>query len=77
MPTGFDPIEDLKITSDPQGATVYIDGKKVGETPLNLQGPRKGKQVLKVAKLGYREIVRTLTLPHRSQKIFITLEKIE
>ncbi len=28
---------NLFITSDPPGATVYMDGEKVGETPLKIQ----------------------------------------
>ena len=32
--------DDLKITSNPSGATVEMDGVIVGTTPYNLQGSR-------------------------------------
>ncbi|GAB7025173.1 PEGA domain-containing protein [Geotalea toluenoxydans] len=30
-------VKDMVITSEPSGATVFLDGDKVGETPLKVQ----------------------------------------
>lgn len=30
-------IKDMVITSEPSGATVFLDGDKIGETPLKVQ----------------------------------------
>ena len=43
----------LKVTSEPRGATVSMDGKAVGTTPLELSSVIPGMKTLKVAKQGY------------------------
>jgi len=40
----------LKVDSEPQGATVYLDGVRIGNTPLNKENVRAGKYVLRVEK---------------------------
>ncbi len=45
-----------KITSYPDGAAVYIDGKHVGVTPKTVQNLPAGEHVLKVEKEGYAVI---------------------
>jgi hypothetical protein len=30
-------VKDMLITSEPSGATVFLDGDKIGETPLKVQ----------------------------------------
>jgi hypothetical protein len=54
---------DLLISSDPAGATVYMDGDKIGETPLKIQTfftwnndhPYESllRRVIQVTKAGY------------------------
>ncbi len=43
----------LDIRSEPSGGTVYIDQKKMGETPLLFPGIRTGQHVVRVIKDGY------------------------
>lgn len=43
----------LKVTSDPSGATVYLNGKTVGETPLLLDDTSAGTVALKLRKRRY------------------------
>ncbi len=69
----FDTLEDLKITSDPVGADVYLNGELKGTTPLNLAGLRGGTHRLKITKKGYQTIMRDVRLPHKAQKLFVRL----
>lgn len=41
---------DLKVESQPSGATVLIDGKKVGETPYQIAEIKKGKHNIEIRK---------------------------
>lgn len=43
----------LKVTSEPSGATVYLNGKTVGETPLFLDDTSPGTVALKLRKRRY------------------------
>ena len=71
--TSFDTLEDLKITSNPLDAEVYLNGKLQGKTPLNLAGLKGGTHRLKITKKGYHPVMRDVRLPHKSQKLFIRL----
>jgi hypothetical protein len=55
------PIE-LAITSTPDGATVRIDGRTIGTTPLAASVRADRKLKLTVAKRGYKPITKRLTL---------------
>lgn len=46
------------ITSDPEGATVYLDGKQVGVTPLELEGIEPGMHQVGVQAPGHALLVR-------------------
>lgn len=71
--SSFDTLEDLKITSDPIGAEVCINGELKGKTPLNIAGLKGGTHRLKITKKGYQPIMRDVRLPHKSQKLFVRL----
>ncbi len=43
----------LSVTANVQGATVYLDGKAVGEVPYRLEGVEPGAYEIRVAKEGY------------------------
>jgi hypothetical protein len=44
----------LNITSDPSGAEVYVDGRKlVGRTPMAVSGLPAGDHVVGIALAGY------------------------
>ena len=45
----------LVVTSDPSGATVSVDGKRKGQTPLRLDHARTGERVVRVTRKGYED----------------------
>ena len=45
----------LSVTSDPAGATVYVDGRLAGHTPLKLEAVTVGDHRVRVVKAGYLE----------------------
>jgi len=53
----FQPKGSLQITAEPgeEQVTIYIDGEKKGETPLEVKRLDIGKHTLKVFKEGYKE----------------------
>jgi hypothetical protein len=52
----------VAIRSEPPGASVYLDGERVGETPVEIKYTWYGTRELIVEKRGYREIRRELPL---------------
>jgi hypothetical protein len=54
----------LKVTTSPEGATVVIDGKKVGETPFVGKVEKGREAVLKVRKR-----------KHKPRKIKVTFDQ--
>lgn len=46
----------LIINSEPQGAVVYVDGNKVGETPVEMKFVYYGTRKIVVEKAGYKNI---------------------
>jgi|GEM_PF-1551870 len=52
----------LQVTSDPYGATVYLDGNPVGKTPLTLSDLESGERTLTISKEGYESISQPVRL---------------
>lgn len=46
---------ELRVTSEPEGAQVFMDGQRVGTTPLHLEQVRAGAHVLSVHRPGFRD----------------------
>lgn len=46
-------VGELKVNSKPPGAIVYLDGKKVGETPVTLSKVKLGRHQIRILKEGY------------------------
>lgn len=46
----------LLVRSEPEGATVYLDGERVGETPVDIPYTWYGTRELVLEKRGFREI---------------------
>jgi len=44
----------LVVDSRPRGAAVFVDGRRVGRTPLNLNGVRAGSHAVRLEREGYR-----------------------
>jgi hypothetical protein len=58
----------LSITSDPAGATVYVDGEVVGQTPLTVDQLPAGDHRVKIVKAGYLENGRVVTVASGQSK---------
>jgi len=58
----------LSISSEPRGAEVYIDGVKVGITPLNKFSTKPGTHTIKLAKEGYLESDATIDIKEKESK---------
>lgn len=71
--------EGFIVTSDPDGATVSIDGNMRGITPLSLRNIDEGTHVLSVAKEGYleRSVTNLKITAGRLVTIAITLPKAQ
>ncbi len=52
-PTAGPSTGSLSVTANVEGATVYLDGKAVGEVPYRLEGVEPGAYKIRVTKDGY------------------------
>ncbi|TFB09771.1 PEGA domain-containing protein [Candidatus Marinimicrobia bacterium MT.SAG.3] len=69
-------LASLTLASVPIGATVYIDGIKLGLTPTTLDEVRTGKHDLKFTKNGYLEYEKDITIePGESKVVTVKLER--
>jgi hypothetical protein len=55
-------VGSLLVESEPAGASVYIDGRLAGQTPLTLQAIAAGAHRVRVVRLGYLENSRLVTV---------------
>jgi PEGA domain-containing protein len=55
-------VGSLSIESEPAGASVYIDGRLAGETPLTVETLRPGVHRVRLVRLGYLENSRLVTV---------------
>lgn len=68
-------MPQLKITSDPTGAEIEIDGEFIGNTPTTVAA-KLGKVTVRVKKAGFEPWERTLTL-HPSDKRTLNAEMVK
>lgn len=67
---------DVEISSNPSGATLYVDGKKVGVTPQKLEGVLVGIHEIRLEFEGYAPLRATITVDESTlQKRSFTLKK--
>ena len=67
-------VGGLAVSSDPGGATVYVDGQFVGQTPLTLQRLQAGDHRVRIVKDGYLENARVVTVsPGKASSLQIRL----
>ena len=52
------PRADLKVTSEPSGAQVFVDGDYIGVAPLTVPGLAVGEHYVTLKKLGYKRGLR-------------------
>lgn len=55
-------VGGLSIKTEPQGATVYIDGKNYGLTPLDVYDIEVGKHEILITKEGYKSIIKEVEI---------------
>jgi len=51
----------IPLVSEPQGAEVYLDGNRVGITPMNVSIDNGKSQVVTFKKAGYKDVTCQLT----------------
>jgi hypothetical protein len=51
----------LSISTNPSGASVYLDGNYKGETPTNISKVVVGNHTIKLTKFGYDDVIRTVS----------------
>ncbi len=59
----------VKIISQPSGADLYVDGKKVGQTPKFLKLEVGKEHAIRILKPGYKPIERTFVIPKKGPVI--------
>jgi eukaryotic-like serine/threonine-protein kinase len=65
----------LAVETDPAGATVLLDGKVIGTSPLDLKLPRgTGKVHVEIRHANYETLVRDL-VPDKDQRVVVALAK--
>jgi len=70
-------IGEINIQTQPQGASVWVDGERVGESPLRLEG-LTGKVIVRISKNGYKPILEHVrTRFDRAQILTFLLEPNE
>jgi PEGA domain len=52
----------LSIATVPDNATVFVDGRELGVSPLHVNGIPAGDHRLRIVKNGYRETTQTVTI---------------
>ena len=52
----------LYVTTTPTGATVTVDGKRIGTTPINAYELKKGSYNVKITKEGYSTYTKSITI---------------
>jgi len=76
MPTPSLSTGDLDLTSDPAGATVRLDGRDVGTTPLTLERVPVGEHLLELDKDGIYATRKTITIAaHTLERHSVKLER--
>ena len=67
----------LKVKSTPSGATVFVDGKEMGVTPLYIDNVRKGNINVKLIKKGFEIESKNITVK-KSEKfnLFVKLRQL-
>ena len=52
----------LYVTTTPAGATVTVDGRRIGTTPINAYELKKGNYTVKIGKEGYSTYTKSITI---------------
>jgi tetratricopeptide (TPR) repeat protein len=67
----------LTIKSTPPGASISVDGQLRGVSPLTLSGLRSGGHLLKVTKVGFKEVAQqVMVIPYATENLHWNLAPI-
>lgn len=66
----------VSVTSRPEGATLLLDGRFAGLTPVRVQGVENGVHVVKLERAGYQPVTRQVVTGPESDRIEIPLDPI-
>ena len=58
----------LNVESTPNSATIYLDGKEIGETPMSINELLVGQHIIKLTKKGYSDYTETITIAKDERK---------
>jgi cytoskeleton protein RodZ len=67
----------LQVTSDPEGASVYLDGFSIGTTPMEYDVDPWDQHTLRLERLGRRPWEKYLATGERPKQIHAELKKRE
>jgi serine/threonine protein kinase/formylglycine-generating enzyme required for sulfatase activity len=68
---------DLEIASEPAGAEVWIEGQRVGRTPMQLRDLKPSRREVELRLSGYKNAVATGDVrAHEAARVNVTLEKL-
>jgi hypothetical protein len=68
----------LVIESRPAGATVFVDGRAVGRTPLNVPGVNAGDHVIRLELAGHRQWMTSIkVVGDTPNRVGASLEKVD
>ncbi|MBR0202601.1 MAG: SUMF1/EgtB/PvdO family nonheme iron enzyme [Bacteroidaceae bacterium] len=71
-------VGEAEITSNPALADIYIDGKKVGQTPQLISNLLVGSHSIKLSRKGYADYISTLTVKEgETASLTATMKKQE
>lgn len=68
-------IGGISVKTEPDGATVYIDGKNYGLTPIEIFDLEVGKHEILITKEGYKSIIKEVEIKEEIIEISETLIK--
>jgi len=67
----------MVLNTDPPGATIYIDGKERGVSPITLPNLRSGGHQLRGTRDGYKDLVqKVMIMPYATENLHWTLEPL-
>src|SRR5437016_1611747 len=70
------PDSQLTVTTDPAGATVFVNGRLAGPTPLVLPGLKAGAYSVRIERENFVPVTRTVLLQHGDTALNETLPAV-
>ncbi len=68
---------ELVVKTTPSGATIFVDGKQRGPSPITVSGLRSGGHHLKVVKEGFKDLVQQVeVMPYATENLHYALDPL-